>query len=202
MTTNVDIDPPADPWILFREWYALAEKHEPDDPGAMALATADAGGAPSVRMVLMKEYGEGGIIFFTNRESRKGEELARNPKAALCLHWKSLDRQVRAEGPVSLLQDDACDRYFATRPRESQIGAWASRQSRPLASHAAFLDRGAELEKRYEGEPVPRPPYWGGYRLMPLRIEFWQERPFRLHDRIVYDRAGPDNPWATARLYP
>lgn len=202
MFGNVDIDPPADPWILFHEWYVLAEKHEPDDPGAMALATSCKDGMPSVRIILLRGYKNDQLVFFTNRLSQKGEELKENPRAAICLYWKSLDRQIRAEGPVSLLDDKESDTYFATRPRGSQIGAWASLQSRPLANRSVLEEQMRALERRYEGLPVPRPPHWGGYALKPLRIEFWQEREFRLHDRIVYDRGDMTKPWAIERLFP
>jgi pyridoxamine 5'-phosphate oxidase len=199
---NTDIDPPADPWALFREWYARAEKSEPSDPNAMALATVGADGMPSVRMVLFKGYGEDGFMFLTNRESVKGEHLQRHPHAAICLHWKSIQRQVRAEGPVRLISDAESDAYFATRPRESRIGAWVSQQSRALDSRAA-LDRLVEdYEKKFEGKDVPRPSYWGGYRLTPLRIEFWTEGRYRLHDRILYRRAREKEPWIRERLYP
>lgn len=202
MTVNADFMPPADPWVLFREWYALAEKHEPEDPNAMSLATANEDGKPAVRIVLLRGHENGSLTFFTNRESRKGGELLKNPCAAICLYWKSLDRQIRAEGPVSLLGDAESDAYFAVRPRMSQIGAWASRQSQPLSSREAFEEQVRAAEKRYEGAPVPRPPYWGGYSLAPLRIEFWQEREFRLHDRIVYHRSGVEAAWDVERLYP
>jgi pyridoxamine 5'-phosphate oxidase len=202
MTANSDFTPPADPWILFREWYALAEKSEPSDPDAMALATVGADGHPSLRIVLLKSHEDGKLVFFTNRKSRKGEELAHNPRAAICLHWKSLDRQIRAEGPVSLLADAESNAYFSTRPRGSQIGAWASRQSKVLESRAALERAMKETEQHYAGHTVPRPPFWGGYGLMPLRLEFWQERPFRLHDRIVYHRPRADAAWTIERLYP
>ncbi len=187
---------------MFREWYALAEKQEPDDTGAMSLATSTKAGIPSVRIVLLRGYENGSFVFFTNRESQKGEELKQNPWAAICFHWKNLDRQIRAEGIVSLLSDKESDAYFAQRPRGSQIGAWASLQSQALPQRSTFEDRIKELEKQYEGKPMPRPPHWGGYALTPTRIEFWQERPFRLHDRIVYDRADATKPWAIERLYP
>ena len=202
MTKNTDIHPAANPWILFSEWFALAEKSESNDPGAMALATVGPHGIPSVRVVLLKGYNEQGLVFYTNRESNKGEHLRRHPKAAICLHWKSIYRQIRAEGPVSLVSDAESDAYFASRPRESRIGAWVSQQSRPLDSRAT-LDRTLhEYEKKFEGKEVPRPPYWGGFRLVPLTIEFWMGGDFRLHDRIVYHRADEQASWTRERLYP
>lgn len=202
MHLNSDITPPEDPWLLFREWYSFAEQHEPDDTNAMALATADANGMPSLRIVLLKSYENGELVFFTNRESRKGNDLHQNPNAALCLYWKALDRQIRAEGAVEKITDVESDAYFATRPRQSQIGAWVSKQSRVLVSREAFEEQLRAMEQRYEGQAVPRPPYWGGYRLLPLRFEFWQERPFRLHDRIVYHRPHTKASWAIEKLYP
>ena len=202
MTVNADFNPPDDPWLLFREWYALAEKNEPGDPNSMALATVGTHGMPSARIVLMKEYNEKGFVFFTNRKSGKGGQLAKHPKAALCFHWKSLRRQVRAEGNVGEVPDAESDAYFATRPRGAQIGAWASDQSSVLASRADLERRVTEFEKKFEDKPVPRPPHWGGYRLAPSLIEFWQDREFRLHDRIVYRRADGQGAWTHERLYP
>jgi len=202
MVQNIDFTPPADPWVLFREWYALAGKNEPIDPNAMSLATVGGDGMPSLRVVLMKDFDEKGLVFFTNRESRKGEQLAKHPKAGICLHWKSLHRQIRAEGLITQTSDAESDAYHATRPRGSQIGAWASHQSQPLDDRTTLERRAAELEKQYEGKPVPRPPYWGGYRLTPLMLEFWQERGFRLHDRVVYRRQDANGPWAIERLNP
>ncbi|MDX2028396.1 MAG: pyridoxamine 5'-phosphate oxidase [Alphaproteobacteria bacterium] len=199
---NINFTPPADPWALFREWYALAETSEAEDPNAMALATAGRDGVPSVRMVLLRGYDARGLVFFSNRQSRKGQQLSENAKAAICLYWKSLDRQIRVEGSVVPISDAESDAYFAARPRGSQIGAWASAQSQPLASRAALETRVKEIEKQYEGKPVQRPPYWGGYRLAPLRMEFWQEREFRLHDRIAYYRKGDQDSWTMERLYP
>lgn len=202
MIENTDFTPPADPFDLFRDWFVLAEKKEPNDPNAMSLATVGADGMPSLRILLLKEYDARGFVFFTNRESRKGEQLAHHPKAAICLHWKSLKRQIRAEGLITQVSDAESDAYHDTRPRGSQIGAWASQQSRILADRDALEQRAHELDKQYEGKPVPRPPYWGGYRLTPLWMEFWQERPFRLHDRFVYSRADEKQNWALERLYP
>ena len=199
---NTDFKPPANPWILFAEWYALADKNEPSDPNAMVLATVGAEGEPSARVVLLKGYDAGGFTFFTNRQSLKGIHLARHPQAAICFHWKSLKRQVRAEGLVTAVSDAESDAYFGTRPRGSQIGAWASEQSKILSDRATLEHRVEQVEKKYEGLSVPRPPHWGGYRLAPLLIEFWQERDFRLHDRIVYHRAGEKEKWIQERLYP
>lgn len=202
MVENTDFTAPPDPMILFREWLALAEQHEPNDANAMALATVGAGGMPSARMVLLKDFNADGFVFFTNRESRKGEQLRSQSKAALCLHWKSLRRQVRIEGPVTKVSDAESDAYHATRPRGSQIGAWASQQSRPLADRKTLEDAVAKFEKHYEGKPVPRPPHWGGYRVAPLYIEFWQDRLYRLHDRVIYQRDTPQAAWQVERFYP
>jgi pyridoxamine 5'-phosphate oxidase len=200
MAENTDFIPPADPWHLFKEWYALAEKAEPSDPNAMALATLGAGGMPSVRIVLLKDFNESGFVFYTNRESNKGRELEKTPIAGLNFHWKSLRRQVRAEGPVVPVSEAESDAYFATRPRGSQIGAWASQQSRVLESRAMLEQHVQEIEKKYEGREVPRPPYWGGYRLVPRIVEFWQERIYRLHDRIVYRQANDKTVWTDDRI--
>ncbi len=202
MTQNDDILPPADPWSLFREWYALAEKSEPDYPNAMSLATVGEHDMPAVRVVLLKGYDTKGFTFYTNRQSAKGIQIGRHPKASLCFYWKSLKRQIRIEGSAAPVSDAESDAYFATRPHGAQIGAWASDQSRVLASRAALEQRVGEFEKKYEGKTVPRPPHWGGYRLTPFSIEFWQERDFRLHDRIVYSRSGETADWMIERLYP
>jgi len=189
-----------DPHALFEEWLTEARLAEPNDPEAMALATADAGGAPATRMILLKGHDERGFVFYTNSESRKGDELAANSRAALLFHWKSLRRQVRIEGRVEVVSDAEADAYFATRARESQLGAWASDQSRPMANRAAFEERYQALARQYDGRDVPRPPHWRGYRVAPERIEFWTGREHRLHDRRLFART--DEGWAESLLYP
>jgi len=190
-----------DPFALFAVWMAEAGASEPNDPNAMALATVGADGGPSVRMVLLKGVDPRGFVFYTNLESRKGEQLAANPVAALCFHWKSLRRQVRIEGPVERVDDAEADAYYASRPRGSRIGAWASRQSRPLASRETLEADVAAVEARHPGDAIPRPPYWSGFRVLPRRIEFWAERPFRLHDRQVYV-GTVEGGWTVGRVYP
>lgn len=190
-----------DPLALFALWMKEAAASEPRDPDACALATVDAGGLPDVRMVLLKKFDQRGFVFFTNTESNKGQELEGNLKAALVLHWKSLNRQIRLRGPVERISAAESDEYFASRPRGAQIGAWASRQSRPLDSRETLQAAVVEYEKKYPGT-VPRPPHWGGYRVIPLSIEFWMDQPFRLHDRLVFSRANPDDTWSKGRLYP
>jgi pyridoxamine 5'-phosphate oxidase len=196
------LKPSAEPFDIFREWFAEAKVHEPNDPDAMALASVDAAGLPDVRMVLLKHFDTEGFVFYTNLESAKGGELATNPKAALCFHWKSLRRQIRARGPVMRVSDAEADAYFATRPKDSQIGAWASRQSRPLEGRFALEKEVALFTAKFALSTVPRPAYWSGFRLRPLAIEFWRDRPFRLHERIRYSRDDPDRPWAIEHLYP
>jgi pyridoxamine 5'-phosphate oxidase len=191
-----------EPFTLVAEWLAEAIKAEPANPDAAALATVDAGGLPNVRMVLLKDANEQGFVFYTNVESAKGRELAARPQAALVLYWKSLDRQIRARGPVERVSEAEADRYFAIRPRGAQVGAWASRQSRPLESRKHLEEATAAVAKKYAGKPVPRPPGWSGFRLVPLSIEFWVERPFRLHDRMLFTRAAPGAAWKRERLYP
>lgn len=191
-----------DPLALFADWYAEAEKSEPNDPSAMALATMGPDGTPSCRMVLLKAFDASGFVFYTNYESRKGSQLLAHPKAALLFHWKSLRRQVRLEGSIAQTTPEEADAYFATRDRGSQIGAWASEQSRPLESRFALEKRVAEFTARHVIGKVPRPPYWSGFRLQPLLIEFWQDGAFRLHDRLEYSRPAAGAPWSTRTLYP
>ncbi len=191
-----------DPFTLFADWLKAAEKSEPNDPNAMAVATADSSGMPDIRMVLLKGHDDRGFVFYTNKQSKKGNELSANPQAALNFHWKSLKRQIRILGPVSDVSDEEADAYFASRAKDSQIGAWASQQSRPMQTRFEFEKRIATFAAKYGLVKVPRPPYWSGYRVMPLRIEFWRDRPFRLHDRLVYMREAEGAPWTTQKLYP
>ena len=191
-----------DPFALFAAWLAEAEASEPNDPNAMALATTAVDGMPSLRMVLLKGFDETGFVFFTNLESRKGVQLEANPKAALCFHWKSLQRSVRVEGSVTSVSSEEADAYFATRARSSRIGAWASKQSRPLASRFELERRIAKYTARFGLGEVPRPPFWSGFRVAPLRIEFWKSGAFRLHDRLVFTRADLTSGWTIERLFP
>ncbi|HWJ75294.1 MAG TPA: pyridoxamine 5'-phosphate oxidase [Kaistia sp.] len=198
-----DFTDATNPFGLFAEWLIEAEKSEPNDPNAMALATVDEDGLPDVRMVLLKDFDESGFVFYTNYESAKGRELLAQPKAALLFHWKSLRRQVRVRGPVEQVSAKEADDYFKTRARHSRLGAWASQQSRPLESRFALEKAVALVAARYPLGDVPRPPYWSGFRIRPTQIEFWKDGAFRLHDRIVFGRAEPDAPeWSRERLYP
>jgi pyridoxamine 5'-phosphate oxidase len=203
--TNLHISPltpVTDPWALFASWTADAAQHEPNDPNAMSLATVGQDGMPSVRMVLMKSWSPAGLVFYTNQQSRKGEQLTQHPKAAICFHWKSLQRQLRAEGVVTPVSAAEADAYFASRSRESQLGACASVQSQPLASREELEKRVADLAVHYAGKTVPRPAHWGGYLLVPYVLEFWQNGEHRLHDRFQYTRALPNAPWKMERLNP
>ena len=215
MTTETKTAPGApdftdarDPFALFDLWYADAQASEPNDPNAMSLATVDETGLPNVRMVLLKGLdgadrgASRGFVFYTNLESAKGRELAGQRKAALCFHWKSLRRQVRVRGLVSDVSDGEADAYFATRARGSRLGAWASAQSRPLESRFALEKAVMAVTARYPIGEIPRPPHWSGFRITPLEIEFWHDRPFRLHDRAAFRRTRPDEPWGRSRLYP
>ena len=203
--------PPADdaaffardePLALFADWFKLAKEKEPHDPNAMALATADASGAPDVRMVLLKDFGPEGFAFYSNAESAKGLQLAANGRAALCFYWKSLRRQVRVRGSIAPVPDAEADAYFQSRDRGARLGAWASDQSRPLPDRLALEQRVAEFALKFGIGKVPRPPHWRGWRVAPLAIEFWRDRPFRLHDRLVFERSDASAPWSKRRLYP
>ncbi|OLF72350.1 pyridoxamine 5'-phosphate oxidase [Maricaulis sp. W15] len=191
-----------DPFALFADWLTEAKKKEPNDANAVALATADASGLPDVRMVLLKDVDADGFVFYTNLESGKGGQLADNPQAALCFHWKSLRRQVRVRGAVEPVSAEEADAYFASRARDSRIGAWASKQSRPLESRFALEKAVAREAARFGLGEVPRPPHWSGFRIRPLSLEFWRDRPFRLHDRMFFDRPDLGSTWTVSRLYP
>ena len=203
--SDVTADDPAlfageDPLALFAEWLKLAREKEVNDANAMALATTDDTGLPDVRMVLLKDVSKGGFVFYTNTDSQKGEQLSANPQAALCFHWKSLRRQVRVRGAIAQVDAAEADAYFASRARDSRIGAWASKQSHALEGRFALEKRVAEYAAKFGLGDIPRPPNWTGFRLTPVRIEFWRDRPFRLHDRLVFNRV--DGSWTTGRLYP
>ena len=198
-TEMFDID---EPFRLFADWMADAEREEVNDPTAMALATVDETGMPDVRMVLLKGVDASGFVFYTNLESAKGEELAAVPKAALCFHWKSLRRQVRIRGTVEPVSDAEADAYYASRPRQSRIGAWASKQSRPLESRFALEKAVARYAAKYALGDIPRPPHWSGFRIVPVAMEFWHDRPFRLHDRLVFQRSESGQSWTKVRLFP
>ncbi len=200
--TGGDFTEADEPLRLFAAWFAEAKQAEPVNPDAMTLATVDADGFPNARMVLLKGFDERGFVFYTNTQSVKGHELAGTPKAALTFYWKSLQRQVRLRGTVEPVAADEADAYYASRSRMAQIGAWASKQSTPLESRLAFEKAVARYTAKFAVGSVPRPPHWSGYRVVPLAIEFWQERPFRLHDRIAFTRSAPRAPWRKTRLYP
>ena len=200
--TSGDFTQADEPLRLWQAWFDEAVKSEPRDPNAMSLATVGPDGMPDVRTVLLKGIDERGFVFYTNTESQKGRELAANPKAGLLFHWKSLNRQVRVRGPVERVTAQEADAYFATRPKQAQIGAWASQQSRPLESRLAFEKAVALYAAKYAISTVPRPPHWSGYRIVPISIEFWHDRPFRLHDRVEFRRDALGGPWSKTRMYP
>ena len=200
--TSGDFTAADDPLRLFSAWLKDASASEPRDPTAMTLATVGSDGTPNARMVLLKGLDERGFVFYTNMDSQKGRELDQNPAAALVFYWKSLNRQIRVRGPVEPVSDAEADAYFATRPKQAQIGAWASKQSQPLESRLAFEKAVALYAAKYAIGSVPRPPRWSGYRIVPLTIEFWHDRPFRLHDRIEFKRDAIGAPWVKTRLYP
>ena len=200
--TSADFTQASEPFALFAEWFGEANKSELNDPNAMALATVDDIGLPDVRMVLMKGYDEDGFVFYSHKASQKGQELAGNPKAALLFHWKSLRRQVRIRGLVTPVTDEEADAYFATRPKQAQLGAWASKQSQPLESRFAFEQAIAKVAAQYIIGEVPRPPGWSGWRITPVRMEFWRDRPFRLHDRIEFRCDAAGQSWIKVWMYP
>jgi len=200
--TSGDFTEENEPYVLFDAWLADAGRSEPNDPNAVALATVDEDGLPNVRMVLLKGFDERGFVFYTNFESRKGTEILAARKAAMCFHWKSLRRQVRIRGEVEIVGDAEADEYYASRPRGSRIGAWASKQSRPLESRFALEKAVAEYTARYAVGTIPRPPHWSGFRIRPVSIEFWHDRPFRLHDRVEFRRTADGKGWEKVRMYP
>lgn len=200
--TSGDFTEVDEPFALFETWFAEAKASEPNDPNGMALATVDADGLPNLRMVLLNGRGPDGFVFYTNTQSQKGEELLGQGKAAVLFHWKSLRRQIRIRGPVSVVSDAEADAYFQSRPRDSRIGAWASQQSRPLESRFALEKAVASYALKFGIGEIPRPPHWTGFRIAPLHIEFWRDGAFRLHDRIVFRRASAAEPWTKSRLYP
>ncbi|MGY5779339.1 pyridoxamine 5'-phosphate oxidase [Rhizobium sp. LEGMi135b] len=200
--TSGDFTEQNEPFTLFASWLREAETTEPNDPNAVALATVDKDGLPNVRMVLLKGFDSDGFVFYTNFESQKGQEILSQKKAAMCFHWKSLRRQVRLRGLVEVVSDQEADEYYKTRARGSRIGAWASKQSRPLEGRFALEKAVAEYTARYAIGDIPRPPYWSGFRIRPLSIEFWHDRQFRLHDRIEFRREMPEGAWQKVRMYP
>ncbi|NEJ71328.1 pyridoxamine 5'-phosphate oxidase [Rhizobium phaseoli] len=200
--TSGDFTESGEPFKLFAEWLGEAEASEPNDPNAVALATVDEDGLPNVRMVLLKGFDDDGFVFYTNFESQKGLEILGQKKAAMCFHWKSLRRQVRLRGPVEIVSDAEADAYFKTRARGSRIGAWASKQSRPLESRFALEKAVAEYTARYAIGEIPRPAHWSGFRIRPTSIEFWKDQKFRLHDRVEFRRPSPEGAWDKVRMYP
>ncbi len=202
MQNDTSAIPQSDPFMLFEVWFAEAKESEPNDSNAMALATASPDGFPSVRMVLLQDHGSDGFVFYTNAESRKGEQIRANMRAALLFHWKSLRRQIRIEGPLEEVSAEMADAYFHSRARVSQIGSAASDQSRPLPDRQVYLDRVAALQEHYPEGNLPRPQHWTGFRLSPRRMEFWQDREFRLHDRRLFSRDSAEEAWSNTLLYP
>ncbi|WP_439273428.1 pyridoxamine 5'-phosphate oxidase [Pseudochrobactrum sp. HB0163] len=199
---NDDFTAATEPFRLFADWLQDATQSELNDPNALALATVDESGMPNVRMVLLKGFDETGFVFYTNYESQKGREILSSHKAAMCFHWKSLRRQIRIRGIVEKVSDEEADAYYRSRPRGSRIGAWASKQSRPLESRFALEKAVAEYTARFAIGEIPRPDYWSGFRIRPTYIEFWHDRPFRLHDRLIFQRATPESPWTIQKFYP